>query len=214
MGAKQKILDLLLKNISVPVHRDRISDVANVHDWARVVRTLRQEGWDINLNRKEGTYTLMSDKKSRGVIREPVSKKERYELLKESLHSCQGCGAKASEKVKLHIDHKIPVDLGGTSARDNLWVLCSDCNLGKKNWFAEQDSEMLKKVLEETSAERRLSVYFDHNPNKVIDIATLAIIGGTREWTRSIRYIREKQNKKINYVKDGNGEGYIYTTED
>ncbi|BCW47933.1 hypothetical protein StoSoilB13_02750 [Arthrobacter sp. StoSoilB13] len=59
-----------------------------------------------------------------------VSKRLRYEVLKRDNHTCQYCGEKAPN-VTLHVDHVIPVTLGGTDKPDNLVAACQDCNLGK-----------------------------------------------------------------------------------
>ena len=57
----------------------------------------------------------------------------RFELLKRAEYRCEICGANShtDSSVKLHVDHKIPVARGGTNDVQNLWVLCSTCNLGK-----------------------------------------------------------------------------------
>ena len=55
----------------------------------------------------------------------------RYQVLVRDNHTCQCCGAKASDGVQLHIDHIKPVSKGGTNIFENLQVLCRDCNLGK-----------------------------------------------------------------------------------
>lgn len=59
-----------------------------------------------------------------------VTKRTRYEVLKRDNHTCRYCGATAPD-VKLHVDHVIPVALGGTDKPDNLVAACEDCNSGK-----------------------------------------------------------------------------------
>lgn len=59
----------------------------------------------------------------------------RYQVLVRDNHTCQCCGAKASDGVQLHIDHIKPVSKGGTNIFENLQVLCRDCNLGKGNKY-------------------------------------------------------------------------------
>jgi hypothetical protein len=69
----------------------------------------------------------------RVVVREPISTRTRFFILKRDGYRCQICGAdaKTDTSVQLHIDHKTAVAKGGSSDISNLWVLCSRCNLGK-----------------------------------------------------------------------------------
>jgi hypothetical protein len=60
----------------------------------------------------------------------PVSKRLRFEVLRRDDHTCQYCGDKAPD-VTLHVDHVVPVSLGGSDKPDNLVAACKDCNLGK-----------------------------------------------------------------------------------
>ena len=57
----------------------------------------------------------------------------RYDILKRDNFRCQICGASASDGVKLHVDHIIPVSKGGKTEPSNLQTLCERCNLGKSN---------------------------------------------------------------------------------
>lgn len=59
-----------------------------------------------------------------------VSKRLRFEILRRDNHQCQYCGEKAPD-VTLHVDHVIPVALGGSDKPENLVAACKDCNLGK-----------------------------------------------------------------------------------
>jgi len=59
----------------------------------------------------------------------------RYEVLKEQNGCCQLCGRSRKDGVVLHVDHIIPlsVDWSKRFDKNNLQVLCADCNLGKSN---------------------------------------------------------------------------------
>lgn len=59
-----------------------------------------------------------------------VSKRLRFEILRRDNHTCQYCGEKAPDAT-LHVDHVVPVTLGGSDKPDNLLAACKDCNLGK-----------------------------------------------------------------------------------
>lgn len=45
--------------------------------------------------------------------------------------TCQSCGKYMPDEVGLHIDHIVPIKLGGKSVESNLQVLCDKCNLRK-----------------------------------------------------------------------------------
>ncbi|MCL2569989.1 MAG: HNH endonuclease [Firmicutes bacterium] len=70
--------------------------------------------------------------------RSRVTNSVRYDILKRDGHECKICGSTASDGVKLHVDHIVPVSKGGTSDCDNLQTLCDRCNSGKSN---KHDSE-------------------------------------------------------------------------
>lgn len=61
-----------------------------------------------------------------------VTKRTRFEVLRRDDHTCQYCGAKAPDVV-LHIDHVMPVSLGGDDKPGNLVTACKDCNAGKSS---------------------------------------------------------------------------------
>jgi len=63
-------------------------------------------------------------------VREPISKKTRFEVFKRDKFTCQYCGAKAPEVV-LNCDHINPVANGGDSGIMNLVTACVGCNSGK-----------------------------------------------------------------------------------
>jgi 5-methylcytosine-specific restriction endonuclease McrA len=57
----------------------------------------------------------------------PLSLRE--SILRESPF-CVRCGATPPHAV-LHVDHITPLARGGTNGKDNLQVLCRECNIGK-----------------------------------------------------------------------------------
>lgn len=81
-----------------------------------------------------------------------VTKRTRFEVLRRDSHTCRYCGASAPD-VKLHVDHVIPVALGGTDSPDNLVAACIDCNFGKSssspdaNHVAEVSQEAMRWAL-------------------------------------------------------------------
>lgn len=75
------------------------------------------------------------EKSSKDFYKSLSWKKIRYEVLKESNGKCYLCGRSAKDGVILHVDHIIPlsIDWGKRLDKNNLQVLCNDCNLGKMN---------------------------------------------------------------------------------
>lgn len=62
-------------------------------------------------------------------------RKVRYEVLREKGGKCQCCGRSAKDGVVMHVDHIIPLskDWSKRLDKNNLQVLCEDCNVGKSN---------------------------------------------------------------------------------
>lgn len=81
-----------------------------------------------------------------------VSKRLRFEVLRRDGHACRYCGATAPD-VKLHVDHVIPVSLGGTDDPENLVAACVDCNAGKSS--SSPDAATVAEVAEAQAEHRR-----------------------------------------------------------
>ncbi len=66
--------------------------------------------------------------------RNKINDSTRFEVFKRDGYCCKICGMspETNPEVTLHLDHIIPVALGGTSVIENLQTLCSSCNMGKK----------------------------------------------------------------------------------
>jgi len=72
--------------------------------------------------------------------REQISAGLRFEVLRRCNFACYYCGVPASLGLKvLHVDHVIPVSLGGTNDPWNLVAACWDCNAGKANGVPTDD---------------------------------------------------------------------------
>ncbi|MBN8691969.1 MAG: HNH endonuclease [Bacteroidetes bacterium] len=196
-SAKEKLLKKLLDNVGKTLTRELLSKTANVHDWQRSLRTLRQEGWQI-VSSKEG-YTLVSELKNETKkSRITINNKLRYSILQRDNSTCQRCGKTVQDGIKLEVDHKIPVEWNGTNDVENLWTLCNECNGGKKHFFSDFDDKIMREVMNEKSGYQRLVKLFKLSPNTVIEPIKLEAISGIRDWTRTIRLIRSKE--KLNLV--------------
>ena len=212
VGAKNKMLEYMLKHVGefIPISRLRIVS-GNISDWARVLRTLRQEGWAIEaVKHPSQGYILKSDKKGSGNIREGINDKIRYQVLARDKSTCQRCGRTPKDGVKLHIDHILPVEWGGTGDISNLQILCAQCNQGKKDFVASQDARLMKKISSAKSAYAKLKIFFKENPRKDIPFDILETISNIRDWERTVRYVRSKEKMKIKAFKKGRIWYYRY----
>jgi hypothetical protein len=63
----------------------------------------------------------------------PIPLGMRYKVLSRDNFKCTLCGESpaTNPKIKLHVDHIISKVKGGETIMENLWSVCSDCNLGK-----------------------------------------------------------------------------------
>ena len=215
-SAKEKLRTYFLQHVGEEISREILREVAgNIQDWQRSLRQLRQEtGLDIVPSAKG--YILTSDipvRKSQ--IRKAIDNRLKYAVLQRDNSTCQRCGAniKNTPNVKLVIDHKIPVDMGGETNIDNLWTLCTDCNGGKQAFFKDEETEIMGQITSLNSAYKRLKAYFEAHPNEVISPIKLSVVANVRDWERTLRLVRSKEEINIIWIKpcDEYPEGgYIY----
>lgn len=64
--------------------------------------------------------------------RKPISRRLSNAVFKRDGFRCKECGAEPGVE-HLHIDHVLPVAVGGETVLDNLRVLCAPCNLRKSD---------------------------------------------------------------------------------
>ena len=216
-GAKTKMKEYLLQHIGEDVSRETLREVAgNIQDWQRSLRQLRQEtGLDIVAT--QTGYILTSAEPVRDPqIRRAIDNRLKYAVLQRDNSTCQRCGANIynTPNVKLVIDHKVPVELGGETTIDNLWTLCSDCNGGKQAFFKDDNADRMREIMQMESAAKRLKAYFELYPNTVIEPLKLASVANVRDWERTLRLVRSKEGMQINWIRP-NSEfpmgGYVYT---
>lgn len=215
-GAKTKMKEYLLQHVGEDVTRETLREVAgNIQDWQRSLRQLRQEtGLDIVATATG--YILTSSKPVREPqIRRSIDNKLKYAVLQRDNSTCQRCGANIQNtpNVKLVIDHKIPVEMGGETLIDNLWTLCSECNGGKQAFFQDENTERMKEIMKMSSASKRLKAYFELYANKVIEPIKLSTIANVRDWERTLRLVRAKEGMNIEWIRPNEEYpmgGYIY----
>ena len=215
-SAKNKLRDFFLSHVGEDITREKLREIAGgIQDWQRSLRQLRQEtGLDIVPTRTG--YILTSDEpKYKPQFRKNIDNKLKYAVLQRDNSTCQRCGANIhnTPNVRLVVDHKVPVELGGDTTIDNLWTLCSDCNGGKQAFFVDENTDRIKEIMQMNSASSRLQAFFELNPNKVIEPTKLQAIANVRDWERTLRMVRQKQLMDIQWIrpcKEYPMGGYIY----
>jgi len=198
LGAKNTILKLLQDHFPSPVPIKQIAKAAGIHEWARRLRELVADGWDIETLPSQKAYRLRS--KNRGHPRAQqaaITSKQRYRILHRDQSRCRRCGRTPDDGVKLVVDHRIPRDWGGSNEDNNLWPLCEQCNQGKKAWESDVDAAAMRRVLEERSAKGRLREYFRLRPNQILTKEELQIVAGITDYQRRIRELRQEERMDI-----------------
>jgi hypothetical protein len=177
---------------------EELRKVGKISDWARVLRQLKQDGV-IDYDNSSAGYNITRISNYTSIkVRSGLNSKDKYRIRNRDGHRCQSCGKGVNDGVKLHIDHKIPIDWGGGNDDSNLWTLCDECNLAKKSFFKDDfDAETMKLVYNQSNGYQRLKVLFENSPNKKFNPSILQGIAGIRDWTRTIRDIRDKYNLNI-----------------
>ncbi|MGN7299508.1 helix-turn-helix domain-containing protein [Ferdinandcohnia sp. SAFN-114] len=77
----------------------------------------------------------------------PINAITRVEVFVRDAFLCQMCGGKKPEK-SLNVYHITPIELGGSSAEENLITLCNDCFSGRQEFIKKYgiDQDPLKQI--------------------------------------------------------------------
>ncbi len=167
MSARDRIRTFLEQNVGRVVTTHEISEVAEISDYQRRIRELREkEGMQIksHIDRPElrpGEYILET------LVRLPVfehgiSARTRAEVLARNGFTCQWCGRgpgdadplNPTRRVRMHVDH---IDPDGGNDRSNLRTLCSVCNQGKSNIqpASEKAKDIIARIRKVSRAEKQ-----------------------------------------------------------
>jgi 5-methylcytosine-specific restriction endonuclease McrA len=154
---------------------------------------------------KKTTYELIGRLDSPKAALGAISKTDRAYVLRNQ--RCSQCGRTPDEHgVVLHVDHKIPRDWGGTNDLENLQALCSECNEGKKNYYAAYDkyAEEIKQAINYDEPHRRIGELlkaFKGDPVRGDLLERVASAKQYQEdWQKRLRELRTL-GWKIRYVK-------------
>lgn len=95
-------------------------------------------------------YPLEGWAKKKRARRGHISSRIQAQVYEEYGYRCAMCGRSPKEdKIRLHIDHKIPKDWGGTDDPENLQPLCTEHNHGKQAHFGsfDQHREAIRRAI-------------------------------------------------------------------
>lgn len=159
---EREIYRLLYENRGTPLTMSEIRKALKVpageqEHLNRRTRELYRE-FDIERKRKGRTTTY----ELKGRLAKPraagrINKTTRAYVLRNQ--RCEQCGRTPRDHgVVLHVDHKIPKEWGGTDDRENLQALCSECNEGKKNYYATYSkyTKQIKQAVNYDEPHRRI----------------------------------------------------------
>jgi predicted restriction endonuclease len=146
MGARDKLRAFFEANLNRVIDTHELKEVGGISEYARRIRELRDlEGMQILTHKdrhdlKPGQYILVSQERL-PKLSSAISPQLRSEILERNGYTCQLCGAGPGDrdpfnpkrKVRLHIDHILPLSQGGSDKPENLRVLCSTCNQVRSN---------------------------------------------------------------------------------
>lgn len=147
---------------------------------------------------KHGNETLYKVLSKKEVIlnTENINKTDRAWALRDK--RCVQCGKTPEEDgVKLHVDHKIPQNWGGTNSRDNLQALCAECNEGKKNLYATYDTfaDKIKEAATYDEPHRRIGELLKAFNGKPVPSELVEVVAKAKtyqdDWQKRMRELRE-----------------------
>lgn len=163
-GVWQVLLDKLSERVGELVTNDELIKASGQHNYARRIRELRAEGWDVKYIAHQNGYILHSTEKKPYSADEYINLKLRQKVLERDGYTCQLCGHKAKSSygdgapVRLEVDHIVPLHNQGKTVEENLWTLCSRCNAGKKSLLAYPETVKNKIVSLNLPDDLRLKV--------------------------------------------------------
>jgi 5-methylcytosine-specific restriction endonuclease McrA len=134
-GAKDRGLAFLRAVFPEAADKDQLAYVMKISSYARRLRELDEEGWQIESNTDNpqlapGSYRLLTLERRPPRVRQAI--KLRHQILARDGHRCRDCGRSPDKhRVVLQVHHLLPVALGGGNEPDNLITLCADDHAGR-----------------------------------------------------------------------------------
>lgn len=158
---------------------------------------------------KDTLYLLVSVSDKPQKATGNISQKIRSWVLRD--RRCAQCGKTPTEdKVKLHVDHMIPQQLGGTDDPENLQALCSECNEGKKNLFSSfnEHNNKIKQAINFSEPHMRIGELLKAFNGELVPSELLELVAKAKQyqadWQKRLRELRELGwDYSVSKKKDG-----------
>ncbi len=163
-------------------------------------RRMRELYGPFNIERSkrgnDSVYRLLSLNENPHQDTSRISIKVRAWVLRDQ--RCAQCGRTPSEDgVKLHVDHIIPQEWGGTDDQENLQALCADCNEGKKNLYSSYNKfgEKIKQAIGYDEPHRRIGELLKAFEGEPVPGELLETVAKAKQyqddWQKRMRELRE-----------------------
>ena len=201
MSESQNIYDRILAVFQAHPEGISITELRNelglaVHEQQHLDRRVRQLDNQYIIERtRRGRAVLYVLKGHRDspISDEGVSKTQRSRILWRAQGRCEMCGRTVAEdRVRLHIDHKIPREWGGPTHDENLWALCSTCNEGKRNFFATVNDPRIQQAMLDPRVHVRLGDLLKAFAGEPVPAQYLEMVAYTHDdWQKRLRELRE-----------------------
>ncbi len=172
-------------------------------------RDLRR--WYLLEKRQSGNdcVYILKGKRKKSVLEQGVNIRVRAAVLGRAHGRCQMCGRSISQHgVTLVVDHKVPVDWGGSNAEENLWAICEDCCV--KFGLERAGREPVARALEHASAKARLLALLETKAGNWVPATWLKAVAAVLDWSRCIRRLRS-QGFRIRVRRSGGSRGSVMT---
>ncbi len=201
-GMSRAIYGVLYRN------RDKSLSMAEIRNLLGLVageqehlnRRLRELYGPFNIERtnrgSESVYRLISVSENPHQDASRISLAVRARVLRDQ--RCAQCGrTPVEDKIKLHVDHVIPQNWGGTDDEENLQALCADCNEGKKNLYSSYNkyAEKIKQAIGYEEPHKRIGELLKAFNGELVPAEILEVVAKSKQyqddWQKRMRELRE-----------------------
>lgn len=171
-------------------------DLQGQKDLPRRIRELRSRArYKIRNHKADGNsyYTLESLEPGTTVAdTQPISGKLRAKIRLQANGRCQLCGRTIAEDgIKIVVDHRIPREWGGPTEEENLWGICEECNIQKRDYFSTLPKDIMERCMGFRDPTQRIGELLKAKTGEIVPRWLIAAVGMDDEWTRRLRELRD-----------------------